>query len=113
MGSVCCVAARDKTLPNRTGNEYLHRNIRNSPSWSFRWDSRTHIEDGIDHDVQLSRVEFKDRLEAEIEAISDGGSSVDNFRTPTSQKSPVCEGASRNFRTGASGKTPWDSILPI
>ncbi|XXG84105.1 hypothetical protein AAC387_Pa10g1700 [Persea americana] len=109
MGSVCCVAARDKTLPNRPGSEYLHRNIRYSPSWSFRWDSRTHIEDAIDHDVQLSyantrniRSGFKGRLDADIEAISDEGSSVENFITPTSQKSPVIEGASGNVRTGAS-----------
>lgn len=109
MGSACCVAARDKTLPHRTGSEYSHRNIRHSPSWSFRWDNRTHSEDGINRTVQLSRgntrnirLEFKSRLEEEIEAISDGGSPVESFQTPTWQKSPAHEEASGNFRSGAS-----------
>ncbi|KAJ4794227.1 RING/U-box superfamily protein [Rhynchospora pubera] len=54
MGATCCKAATDKQplitpftrlrspVPCSTWNT-----IRHSPSWSFRWDHRTHIEDDI------------------------------------------------------------------
>ncbi|KAL9312954.1 hypothetical protein ACSQ67_018406 [Phaseolus vulgaris] len=39
MGSACCIAAKDQTIPSRTGGESLRRNAGCPPSWSFRWDS--------------------------------------------------------------------------
>ncbi|XP_058087125.1 uncharacterized protein LOC131234336 [Magnolia sinica] len=100
MGSACCVAAKDRTPPNRIGSEYSHRNIRYSPSWSFRWESRTHNQDGMDNHAQFSRGDSHS-AGLEIEAISDAGSPVGDGQMPTWQKS-VSEGTSKNFRTGAS-----------
>ncbi|XP_058091962.1 uncharacterized protein LOC131237916 [Magnolia sinica] len=108
MGSACCVAARDKTLPNRTSSQHSTRNIRYSPSWSFRWDARTHVEDSMDNQVPFPRgnsqhagFEIKGGLETETEALSDEGSPVENFQTPTWQKSLICKGTTGTSRNGA------------
>ncbi|CAO2193058.1 unnamed protein product [Urochloa humidicola] len=46
MGANCCIAAKERTQPCITPIEVsAYRNVRHSPSWSFRWDNRTHIED--------------------------------------------------------------------
>ncbi|XP_077244273.1 uncharacterized protein LOC143884534 [Tasmannia lanceolata] len=108
MGSACCVAARDKTIPSRAVIQSSSRNVRYSPSWSIQWDSRAHIEERLDNHVRFSvdnsgrhGSEIKGGLEAETESFSDGGSPMENFRTPTWQKSPVCEGAAGNSRASA------------
>ncbi|KAG6572052.1 hypothetical protein SDJN03_28780, partial [Cucurbita argyrosperma subsp. sororia] len=66
MGSVCCVAARDKTIGVGSSSETQPRNVRHSPSWSFRWDhpgrvvgeevSLNSISDGLSRN---ERPEFK------------------------------------------------------
>ncbi|KAK1267912.1 hypothetical protein QJS04_geneDACA005104 [Acorus gramineus] len=105
MGGVCCVAAREKTLVNRTRSfpssthvvEATHRRqARYSPSWSFRWDSRTHVEGVADDLVQLPQIdsgciesEIKTGGDTENEGLSDGGSLLDSLQTPSWQKSPV------------------------
>ncbi|KAJ6346044.1 hypothetical protein OIU78_008646 [Salix suchowensis] len=43
MGGACCVTARDKNIVSGPGGDILHRNIRHSPSWSFRWDNRGRV----------------------------------------------------------------------
>ncbi|XP_068642534.1 uncharacterized protein [Aristolochia californica] len=77
MGSVCCVAARDRTLPNRTRVDALQRNIRYSPSWSVRWDSQAHIEDGFDS--QTSHAVLNAGT-VEAESFLDRGSLTETFQ---------------------------------
>ncbi|XP_027355475.1 uncharacterized protein LOC113865245 [Abrus precatorius] len=97
MGSACCVAAKDHTIPNRAGGEGLHRNAVCSPSWSFRWDSwgrvAGEIEDPSSHaSHRISRnVSMELKLSSERGTLSDGGSTLENSVTPMSQKSPVRE----------------------
>ncbi|KAJ6800033.1 uncharacterized protein M6B38_205490 [Iris pallida] len=55
MGANCCVAARGKPSPQRISCDVPnYRNVRHSPSWSFRWDNRTHIEDIMDNPSRFS-----------------------------------------------------------
>ncbi|XP_061373977.1 uncharacterized protein LOC133316263 [Gastrolobium bilobum] len=97
MGSACCVAAKDHTLPNRTGGESLHRNVACSPSWSFRWDSWGRVTGEIENPSfntshRVSRnvsMELKGSLSSERGNLSDGGSTLEISVTPMSQKSPV------------------------
>ncbi|XP_020219545.1 uncharacterized protein LOC109802554 [Cajanus cajan] len=99
MGSACCVAAKDHTIPRRTGGESIHRNGVCSPSWSFQWDSwgrvAGEIEDPSFHSSRrVSRnvsMELKGSLSSERGNLSDGGSTLDNSVSSMSQKSPVRE----------------------
>ncbi|XP_043708997.1 uncharacterized protein LOC122658155 [Telopea speciosissima] len=110
MGSACCVAARDKTLPDITDSEALHRNVRYSPSWSFSWENRGRVIGEVDNQInQFSHgssgnvdVESKDQRDMEMGDVSDGGSPLEDFQTPTWQKFPVNEGTAL-----ASGKPFW------
>lgn len=107
MGSVCCVPAKERALPNRATGESLHRNVIYSPSWSFHWDNRGRVAGEVDntsygaaHAVSRNvSLEMKVRLGHERGNFSDGGSLLDNFGTPTSQKSPVHEGTVANLMT--------------
>ncbi|XP_043713570.1 uncharacterized protein LOC122662077 isoform X2 [Telopea speciosissima] len=110
MGSACCVAARDKTLPNTTSPETLqHRNVRYSPSWSFRWENRGRVAGEVENHInQFSRgssgnfcLEIKEHRDVEMGDVSDGGSPLENFRTPTRKKFLVHEGAAVNLTTPA------------
>ena len=85
---------------------YTRRNNRCSPSWSFRCDNRTHIEDIVDNPAWLSHEhgrtvvsEHKSEGDAEIEGYSDGSSSPDAFQMPRWQKSSTLG----NSQTGAAG----------
>ncbi|GMI91282.1 hypothetical protein like AT1G75400 [Hibiscus trionum] len=109
MGSACCVAARDRTIPNRTGRETLHRNVRCSPSWSFCRDNRRRVAGEIDEPFyQVSdgtsrnvSMEIKGTLGSDRGNLSDQGSplEIETYGTPTSQKSPVHEEMSGNMMT--------------
>lgn len=100
MGSVCCVARKDRTLTNGTSGEILHRNAIYSPSWSFRWDNRRRVAGEIEnisyapsHGISTnSSMEIKGELIFDRGNLSGRGSPLGNFGTPTSQKSPVHEG---------------------
>ncbi|XP_077253537.1 uncharacterized protein LOC143892654 [Tasmannia lanceolata] len=100
MGSVCCVAARDKTLRSRTPIQSSNRSVSYSPSQSFQWDSRAQTEEPLDNNVHFS-VDNSRNLGSETERFSNGGSPVENFRMLTWQKSSVCEGATANSRPSA------------
>lgn len=105
MGSACCVAARNPTLPNRSRNGESHRQARYSPSWSFRWDNYRRVAGEIENPSCQSgertnidvRLELKDGIGSERGIISDGGSPLHNLGTPISQKSPSYEGVSTNY----------------
>uniref|UniRef100_A0A0A9BBG7 RING-type domain-containing protein n=1 Tax=Arundo donax TaxID=35708 RepID=A0A0A9BBG7_ARUDO len=82
MGANCCIAAKERTQPCVTPLEVsAYRNIRHSPSWSFRWDNRTHIEDIMDIPTMFSnhssgsiRPETKSGSIAPTEGLSNGNS---------------------------------------
>lgn len=122
MGSACCVAAaRDQTIPHRAGGEALHRSSIDSPSLSFRWDRRC-VADKIENSsYQVSRgisrnvsMELKGSLSSERGNLSDGGSLMENFGTPTSLKSPAHEAADVNLMTPHSGKfLEWIGIVGV
>jgi hypothetical protein len=110
MGAACCVAAKDRSITNRTGGESLHRDVTRSPSWSFRWDSLGRVADEVQNpSYPTSRVfsrntsmEFKGSLSSERGNLSDGGSMLDNSAT-ISLKSPVSEALAANVMTPSSG----------
>lgn len=98
MGANCCVATKEKPLPYENRFEISnHRNIRNSPSWSFRWDNRTHIEDIINTPI---RSEIKRGAKPETEGIQGRGAPLNKFRW---QKSFTQTGTSDQFDVGVAG----------
>ncbi|XP_039057696.1 uncharacterized protein LOC120201085 [Hibiscus syriacus] len=115
MGSACCVAARDTSIPNRTGRGTLHRNVRCSPSWSFCQDNRRRVAGEIDGpSYQVSNgtsinvsMEVKETLGSDRGNLSDQGSplEIETYETPISQKSPVHEDMGGNMMTPPSDIT--------
>ncbi|XP_057975767.1 uncharacterized protein LOC131163079 [Malania oleifera] len=104
MGSACCVAAKDRTLSNRTGGETLHRNVIYSPSWSFRWDNQGRVIGEIeDPSYQLSHgISRHVSMEMKGESgcnNSDGGSPLEILGTPASQRSLAREEMVMNAAT--------------
>nr|XP_043621128.1 uncharacterized protein LOC122592875 [Erigeron canadensis]XP_043621129.1 uncharacterized protein LOC122592875 [Erigeron canadensis]XP_043621130.1 uncharacterized protein LOC122592875 [Erigeron canadensis] len=80
MGSACCVAARDRTITDRSGSDVMTRNDRYSPSWSFRWDNR-------------GRVAGE---ESSVNCLSDGGGTndrLDNKSQTTVETTYATEGS--------------------
>ncbi|XP_020269923.1 suppressor protein SRP40-like, partial [Asparagus officinalis] len=104
MGANCCVAAREKPLPDRGSRELSsYRNARHSPSWSFRWDNRTHIEDIMENPSRFSQhrsghvgSESKSSGTTETEGLSDGGSPSLNIQPLKGQKEVGISGSSRS-----------------
>ncbi|KAL3515137.1 hypothetical protein ACH5RR_022039 [Cinchona calisaya] len=98
MGSACCVAAKDKTVTNGSTSEVMHRNIRHSPSWSFRWDNRVRVA-GEDTSInwmsngasRYNSLDIKSGPIIETACASEEGSPLDSFRSLVWQKSPVSE----------------------
>ncbi|KAJ6811245.1 uncharacterized protein M6B38_154505 [Iris pallida] len=96
MGASCCVAVRNNPSPLRISCDVSNlMNVRHSPSWSFRWDNRTHIEDIMDNTSRFPHQnsanvssEIKSTTNTETEGLSDGGSSDDAFHIPKWRKSP-------------------------
>ncbi|KAK2966019.1 hypothetical protein RJ640_017097 [Escallonia rubra] len=105
MGAACCVAAKDRTITNGSSSDILQRNIRYSPSWSFRWDNRGRVageetstnwfSGGVSRNDGL---DVKSRTTAETTYASEEGSPLDSLRTLTWQKSPVSEGHNSTLR---------------
>uniref|UniRef100_A0A8R7TUY9 Uncharacterized protein n=1 Tax=Triticum urartu TaxID=4572 RepID=A0A8R7TUY9_TRIUA len=95
MGANCCIAAKQRPQPCIIPVEVsAYRNVRHSPSWSFRWDNRTHIEDIMEIPTFLSnhssgsiRPETKSGSIAPIEGFSNGGSPSELFHKVKWQKS--------------------------
>ncbi|XVF01064.1 hypothetical protein REPUB_Repub04eG0055500 [Reevesia pubescens] len=108
MGAACCVAARDKTIVNGSGSEVLHRNIRYSPTWSFRWDNRGRVA-GEDTSISwfsdtISRNDGSE-IKYESACASEDGSPAESFQSRTWQKSPTSEGTAGQVRTPASDQS--------
>ncbi|XP_052621284.1 uncharacterized protein LOC111919110 [Lactuca sativa] len=96
MGSACCVAARDRTITDRSGSDVqvVTRNDRYSPSWSFRWDNRGRVageessmncfSDGV---ITNDRLDNKSHTTVETAYATEEGSPLDSSRSLTWQKS--------------------------
>ncbi|XP_072959326.1 uncharacterized protein [Typha angustifolia] len=105
MGANCCVATKEKPLPGGTQFEVsTYRNVRHSPSWSFRWDNRTHVEDIMNSPAHLSLNNsgfidsaIKNRLTTETDELLVGGTLSDAFQTEKRQRSCI--------KTKSSGKS--------
>ena len=54
MGANCCIAAKESSQPSMAPVEVSTYRVRHSPSWSFRWDNRTHIEDIMENSTVFS-----------------------------------------------------------
>ncbi|XP_021892335.1 uncharacterized protein LOC110810448 [Carica papaya] len=108
MGSACCVASRDKTIQNGPGSEIFHRNVRYSPSWSFRWENRGRV---AGEEVSLSwlsdGISRNDGSDIKYESAfgSEEGSPSESFRTRRWQKSPLSEETAGLARTPASDQS--------
>lgn len=117
MGAKCCMPVRDD-MPMilrkkyRVPHElYTLRNNRCSPSWSFRCDNRTHIEDIVDNPSWLSCEyggaivsESRSPGDKEIERLQYGNSSSGAFPTPKWQKFSNELSILGNTQTGTTGK---------
>ncbi|KAL9244992.1 hypothetical protein vseg_018702 [Gypsophila vaccaria] len=110
MGAACCTASRDRTIHHGSSAENLPRNIRHSPSWSFRRDSRVGVA-GEDTSVGwLSDVASRnDVLDVKSATdgsgqVSDGGSSLESYQAGTWRKSFLNHQIAKNCRPSTSGK---------
>ncbi|XVF45333.1 hypothetical protein PTKIN_Ptkin02bG0197500 [Pterospermum kingtungense] len=108
MGAACCIAAGDKTIINGPGSEVLHRNIRYSPTWSFRWDNRGRV---AGEETSISwfsdAVSQNDGSEIKYESAfaSEDGSSTESFQSRMWKKSLTSEGTAVQMRTPASDQS--------
>lgn len=89
MGSACCVAAKDRTITDRSGSEVMPRNERYSPSWSFRWDNRGRVA-GEEESSINDRLDNKSHTTVETTYATEG-SPLDSSRSFTWQKPSVSE----------------------
>ncbi|KAG8632420.1 hypothetical protein MANES_18G021006v8 [Manihot esculenta] len=111
MGSACCIAAREKDLPSRTGGNALYRNVRCSPTWSFQWENRRRVASEIDDSPYQTSHRFSRDVSVEVKGpvgsdrgnLSDEVSLHESFGTPVSLKSPVHEGVVANLIAQPSG----------
>ncbi|KVI02007.1 uncharacterized protein LOC112500095 [Cynara cardunculus var. scolymus] len=99
MGSACCIAARDRTVINGSSSDIMSRNVRYSPSWSFRWDNRGRVAEEETSVNWLSdgvgtndRLDNKSQTTIETANASEAGSPLEGFQSITRRKSPPSEG---------------------
>lgn len=119
MGANCCVAIKDKPLPSPLRFEVsTYRSSRHSPTWSFRWDNRTHIEDAMENatqfaqqDIENAVLEIKSESPNETEIFSDSGSPSDAFQLQKRLKSPVRIGTAGESRDVTQGRMSQISFL--
>ncbi|CAL4964339.1 unnamed protein product [Urochloa decumbens] len=94
MGANCCIAAKERAQPCMAPIEVPTYRARHSPSWSFRWDNRTHIEDIMENTTVFTnqssgniQPEVKSSFIVPTEGHSCGDSHSDAFRKVKWQKS--------------------------
>ncbi|GJV53817.1 hypothetical protein Tco_1449558 [Tanacetum coccineum] len=97
MGSTCCVAAKDRTITDRSVSDVMLRHDRYSPSWSFRWDNRGRVtgeESSVncysDGGSMNDRLDNKSYTTIEITFATDG-SPLESSRSITWQKASFFE----------------------
>ncbi|CAN1791490.1 hypothetical protein LINPERHAP1_LOCUS19335 [Linum perenne] len=115
MGGACCIAARDKNIVHGPGSDILHRNIRHSPSWSFRWDNRGRVA-GEDTSISWfsNGTSGNDESAAKYGSTyaSEDGSPTNSAGRHTLQKSPVSDRIAGHVTTPASGIWVRSLVLP-
>ncbi|CAN1125265.1 hypothetical protein LINPERPRIM_LOCUS31582 [Linum perenne] len=108
MGGACCIAARDKNIVHGPGSDILHRNIRHSPSWSFRWDNRGRVA-GEDTSISWfsNGTSGNDESAAKYGSTyaSEDGSPTNSAGRHTLQKSPVSDRIAGHVTTPASDQS--------
>jgi len=94
MGANCCIAAKERAQPCMAPIEVSTYRVRHSPSWSFRWDNRTHIEDIMENTMVFPnqssgnvQPEVKNGFIGPTEGHYSGDSHSDVFRRVKWQKS--------------------------
>ncbi|CAI9781952.1 unnamed protein product [Fraxinus pennsylvanica] len=120
MGSACCVAARDRTITNRSSSEILQMNVRYSPSWSFRWDNRGRVAgEGTpanwlpDGGGGNHCIDVKSGSTIETAFASEDGSPLDSFRSLAWQKSPITEGNAGILRLPSSDSSTAQNLTEV
>ncbi|KAG8368207.1 hypothetical protein BUALT_Bualt15G0021200 [Buddleja alternifolia] len=118
MGAACCVAAKDRTITNGPPGESFQRQVRYSPTWSFRWDNRGRVageETSTNwlHDGSCGndRMEVKSGTTVETAFASEEGSPLDSFRSLAWQKSPVSERNAGILRLPSSDQSISQNIV--
>jgi hypothetical protein len=118
MGANCCIATKETTQPCVTPVEVSAcRNVRHSPSWSFRWDNRTHIEDIMEIPTMFSnhssgsiRSETKSGSIAPTEGLSNGNSPSYVFQRAKWHKSDKKVETSKVMKADTGGSELFDAI---
>ncbi|WCJ40938.1 RING/U-box superfamily protein [Euphorbia peplus] len=108
MGGACCVAARDKNIVSGPSSDILHRNIRHSPSWSFRWDNRGRVageETSVTWFSDANNGNEGPNIKYSPAPASGDDSPLDSFQRCTWPKSPSSEGTATFRRTPASDRS--------
>uniref|UniRef100_A0A2P2LCK8 RING-type domain-containing protein n=1 Tax=Rhizophora mucronata TaxID=61149 RepID=A0A2P2LCK8_RHIMU len=104
MGGACCIAARDRSIVGGPRSEILQRNIRHSPTWSFRWDNRGRVageETSISWFPDGMSRNHGPGVKHQSPFTSQDGSSLENFQSSWN-KSSVSEGTAEHVTTPAS-----------
>jgi hypothetical protein len=111
MGANCCIAAKERTQPCMAQIEVSTYRVRHSPSWSFRWDNRTHIEDMMENTMVFPnqssgnvQPEVKNGFIAPTEGHNSGDSRSDVFRRVKWQKSDKKMEVSKLSKVDPGGK---------
>lgn len=127
MGSACCVAsrettivaARETTITNGPTSEVVQRNVRYSPSWSFRRDNRRRVageetvnwlSDGVSRSGGLG---VKSGTTVETAYASEEGSPLDSSQTLTGPRSPISERNSGISRLPSSADQSHFKSVPL
>lgn len=115
MGSVCCVAVKDRKVPPSSGpaSASVHRNSACSPQWSFRRDNRRRVADEIEGSPYYSPYVAsrgismdKMSLGSERGTLSEGGTPPDgHLGTPASHKSATPEMSTNSMVPPSSGNS--------
>jgi len=116
MGAACCVAARDKTIQSGSTSDNLHRNVRCSPTWSFRWDHRGRVA-GEDTSINWfsDGISRNDGSENKNEStyMSEDGSPLQNDQRKRCQKPSISQVTAAHRRNSTSGKSWEFSFLTL
>ncbi|KAF2322867.1 hypothetical protein GH714_031531 [Hevea brasiliensis] len=97
-----------KNIVNGPSSDILHRNIRYSPTWSFRWDNRGRVageETSITWFSDANSRNDGPDIKYESAYASEDGSPLDSFRRRAWQKSPTSEATTAHVRTPASDQS--------
>jgi hypothetical protein len=116
MGAACFVPARNKTVQSGPTNENSHRNIRSSPTWSFRWDHRGRVA-GEDTSINwfsdsISRNDGSENKNESGHVLVDG-SPLQNPQQNSCQKAQIYEGTGANVRDSSSGNLHTINFLDL